>query len=284
MLLATSLNVLFDYTPDIPRAVARIKAAGFDALDFNGCDMMAPWAGTAGDRYLANLAAAAEAAELPFVQAHGPMFDYFGDRAAAGVADTHRCLNWCGRLGARWMVMHPASQPGGGDQAHRAAQIDLNVRFFRQFEADMARYGVGCAIENLADHFAAGRRFGSVPEDLLELLEALDNPRFGICWDTGHAHLQHLDQAAALTALGGSLKVLHIQDNSRLGDDHLLPYHGTVDWEQVFAGLRAAGFAGAFTYEVHNAVRRLPDELRDEALGLAVRIGRWCIGRLRAAA
>lgn len=280
MFCATSLNVLFDYTDDIPRAVSRLKRAGFEALDFNGCDMTKPWAGPDGDRHLETLAAAAEAAGLPFVQAHGPMFDYFGEQSAAGVAETHRCLAWCGRLGVPWMVMHPYPVPGGFDGEHRRRCLEVNRNFLHQFLPDMERYGVGMAIENLSDHFGAGRRFGSVPEDLLELHQALDHELFGLCWDTGHALLQQLPQAESIASLGARLKVLHIQDNSGKRDDHILPFCGTVDWDQVVTGLRGAGYAGHFTFEVHNAVRRLPDELRDDALRLTANIGHWFVGRL----
>jgi len=113
-----------------------------------------------------------------------------------------------------------------------------------------------------------------VPGELTKLCDALDHELFGLCWDTGHAMLQCLDQQAALSSLGSRLKVLHIQDNDGKSDAHILPFHGKVKWDDVVAGLQGAGYQGAWTYETHNAVRTLPDPLRDDALRLAVAIGR----------
>jgi len=274
MQLATSLNVLYDYTPDIEAAVARIAAAGFDALDFNGCDMMVPWRGPGGDEHLNKLKAAADRHGLPFVQAHGPMYDYFGEDAEAHLADTFRCMEWCSRLGLPWMVMHPYRLPGAHSNEHWQRCMEVNLDYFRQFIPAMERLGVGIAIENLSDFFSPGRSFGSVPGEIAKLCDALDHELFGLCWDTGHAFLQCLDQKEALSSLGSRLKVLHIQDNDGKSDAHLLPYHGKVKWDDVVAGLKGAGYQGAWTYETHNAVRTLPDPLRDDALRLAVTIGR----------
>ena len=102
-----------------------------------------------------------------------------------------------------------------------------------------------------------------------------DLPLVGLCWDTGHAHLQRVPQAWAIGQLGARLKVLHIQDNNAQNDDHILPLHGTIDWSTVLDGLRAAGYQGAWSLEVHNGIRRLPDHLRDDALALGVKVSRW---------
>jgi sugar phosphate isomerase/epimerase len=92
---------------------------------------------------------------------------------------------------------------------------------------------------------------------------------FGACWDTGHGHRQGLRQAHSIRMLGDWLKSLHIQDNNGLHDQHLLPYQGTIDWNEVVGALREVGYAGDFTYEAHNSVRTLPDGMRDSALQYA---------------
>ncbi len=282
MQLATSLNVLYDYTDDVARAVTRLAEAGFDALDYNGCDMLSLWPGEVADRHVETLRVTAAQHQLAWVQSHGPMYDYFGKDAERGLADTFRCLDHSGRLGVPWMVMHPTTVPGAGDAAHHQRHLDTNLAYFRQFIDTMERHHVGIAIENMADGFGGLRRYGSVPEELCELVDALAHPLFGICWDTGHAHLQKLPQTEAIGSLGSRLKVLHVQDNNAVHDLHLLPFLGTIDWNTVLAGLRLAGYQGAWTFEVHAAVRFHPDHLRDYALRLAVATGRELIGRCEA--
>ncbi len=68
------------------------------------------------------------------------------------------------------------------------------------------------------------RFFGAVPDELCELIDTLNHPLIGACWDTGHARMMHHDQKACLTAIGSRLKALHIQENDGRNDDHMLPF------------------------------------------------------------
>ena len=47
-----------------------------------------------------------------------------------------------------------------------------------------------------------------------------------------------------------------------------------VDWSAVAHGLRDAGYAGAFTFEVRNGLDGFPDPLLDDALRLAAKMAR----------
>jgi len=140
---------------------------------------------------------------------------------------------------------------------------------------------VGIAIENTADIFqmegGAGRSYCSVPAELIELVDSFDDNMVGICWDTGHANMQHLDQGKAIRAIGRRLKATHIQDNDGRSDQHLLPFCGNIDWTAIMNALKAIPYEGDLTYEIHNSVRPLPDALRDSALRLAADVGHYLI-------
>ena len=60
-------------------------------------------------------------------------------------------------------------------------------------------------------------------------------------------------------------------------DQHLLPFHGTIAWGPLMEALREIGYEGDFTFEAHNSIRILPDDLRDAALALALRIGEYLL-------
>lgn len=277
MLVATSLNVFDDRTDLIPRSLARLAAAGFGGLDFNGIDVLRTWL-TEGqaDAHLDSLATAAAAHGLKFVQSHGPMFKDLDDQSATGDLLIDAGLRWSARLGVPWMVMHPFTVPGATLAENHAA----NLAFYRPWLPLCEELGIGLALENMADRFSPFRRYCSVPEELADLADSLEHPLVGLCWDTGHAHLQRLDQRVAIGSLGARLKVVHLQDNNGGGDDHIMPYHGNIKWDDVLAGLRDARFAGALTFEVHNGVRRVPDDLRDAALALLAGIGRRFVAAL----
>lgn len=293
MRIATSLNICTNRFAEV-EVIPRLAAAGYDGLDFNFLDLLdrLDWfdEGTA-DRWLDQLAAAARAAGLVWVQAHGPMFNMFGDTPR-----DHRlralcvpCLRACGRLGVPWMVLHPDVFAGPFDAAHRRAILDGNLAFFRGLLPECEKHRVGLALENIFDDAArdagrnAGRWYGAVPDELCELLDAFQHPLVGACWDTGHARIMNLDQRAAIAALGRRLKVLHVQENDGLNDDHQLPFTNGprgVDWSAVTAGLRAARYEGAFTYEVHNAFRAVPAALWDHLLRYSVEVARQLVARI----
>lgn len=273
--IGTSLHVFREIEKDWPGYMGRIAAAGFTVLDFNGIDCIRPWLAQgegAGDRLAAECAAAAAGAGLRFSQSHGPMFSSYDDQCQNYEPLMQAGFDWSARVGAPWMVMHPFTLPGMAtwQENHRA-----NVEFYRAWLPTCERLGVGLALENMSDRFGDHRRYCSTPDELVHLVEALDHPLAGICWDTGHAHLQRLDQTWAIGQLGSLLKITHIADNNGLRDDHILPSHGTVDWEKVRAGLQAAGYGGAWSLECHNGIARVPEELRDLTMKVGVEISRW---------
>ena len=293
MRIATSLNVCTGRCCETA-IMPRLAAAGYEGLDFNFIDMVdrLDWLDEAkAGRWLDELDNAARAARLVWVQGHGPMFSMFADTPKDG---RHRTLcvpaiRACARLKVPWMVLHPDVFAGAFDTAHRKALRDRNAEFFRTLLPECEKRHVGLALENIFDEAGrhdgrnARRYYGSAPDELCELIDALNHPLVGACWDTGHARIMGLDQRAALAALGSRLKVVHIQENDGGNDDHMLPFHngpGGVDWSAVTDGLRAAGFQGAFTYEVHNAFRALPEALFDHALRYSVEVARYLTARI----
>ena len=285
--LATSLNVFCDGKIEPDEAIQRCVAAGFQALDFNYCDHQKALLGQSWrdeEAWAQRLRAIADGAGGLFVQMHGPMFNKFGAGADhdALLALCERCLQTATILGVPWVVLEPETSTGPFDAAQRRRHLEQNAAFVRRLLPLAERTGTGIALENLPDSGAHSRKarrwYGAVPEELLELVEALDHPLVGVCWDTGHAHLQALDQGRALRTIGAHLRALHVQDNDGHSDQHLLPFHGTIDWADVMAALAAVSYAGAFTYEVHRAIRVLPDALRDAGLRYAYAVGQFLLG------
>lgn len=102
-------------------------------------------------------------------------------------------------------------------------------------------------------------------------------PAAAPCWDTGHGHRQSVSQTAGIGTLGSRLKATHIQDNDGVSDQHILPYQGTINWNEVVRALKSIGYEGDFTYETHNSIRNLPDGIRDSGLKYAHDLGSYII-------
>ena len=100
----------------------------------------------------------------------------------------------------------------------------------------------------------------------------------GICWDTGHANVQGLDQVTALKQLSGHLGAVHIADNDGTADQHSVPFWGTrgeqnvCDWTGILSTLRTIGFNGPFNLEIPGATDKIPQQLRPHFLEYACKL------------
>jgi sugar phosphate isomerase/epimerase len=208
-------------------------------------------------------------------QMHGPMFNTCEDpsKLKEHMEEAERALRWAGTLGVRWVVLHPGSAPSSEDERDLEEVKRRNLDVFGKL-ADTAReIGLGIAIENTADRNDQGRRvFGATTYELLSLVRTLGPEVMGICWDTGHANVQKLNQYKAIKALGGYLVATHIDDNDSSSDQHLLPFEGNIDWKEVMRALHEVNYDGFFNLEVGGAMHRVPLSVRVEKARYALEL------------
>ena len=238
---------------------------------------------------------------MPGVQSHAPIFNFLSrevEQMDEKMEMTRRAVAASGLLGIPWVVIHP-----GTDYENNRCSVNLvkNREFFRPLLELAAQYQTGIAIENLFDtyhhpvgvsgssetqnrradhHLICQRRFGSYPEELLELADWLaeEYPNVGICWDFGHANEAGLDQVNALEMLGKRVKAIHVNDNTAVFDDHLTPFCGSVKWEEIMPCLQQIGYEGAFVYENTKFLARLPKELMEAALRYSLEVAIYLTG------
>ncbi len=295
MKIATSTNIRPDNVTE-PQLFAALARAGFDGIDlpfykfvddvdwsddaaaFAWADQRNQWAKDAG---------------LEWVQAHGPFFEMFNTDSDAQQSrqGCHHALKVCGRLGIPWMVLHPDVCPGDGGPEHRAHMFKTNTDFFRSLIETCEKYNVGVAIENIFDYYAQNKNsphyIAAAPDEQCALIDQINHPLIGACWDTGHAHINNQNQYQGITTLGHRLKAIHIQE-TKSGpdrDDHVLPFSITspaVDWNAVCSALKEIQFRGPFAFEVHQAIRRIPMELLDDLLTYNHKVGRYLINQITA--
>lgn len=237
---------------------------------------------------------------IPAVQSHTPIFNAFsGDIAhlEEKLEIMRRAIAASGIIGIPWVVVHPNT-----DYLNNRPSVNLakNKEFFKPLLELAARYETGIAIENLFDtyhhplgvsgsseksdrrtdhHLIPQRRFGSNPEELLELVDGLSGefPNVGICWDFGHANEAGLNQVECIKLLGKRIKALHVNDNTAVFDDHLTPFCGSVPWKEIMPQLNAIGYEGCFTYENTKFISRLPECLVDAALIYSLEVAEYLV-------
>jgi len=112
-------------------------------------------------------------------------------------------------------------------------------------------------------------------EHLDAVFEGFPSPNVGFCYDTGHENLnQHKD---CLAAYGHRLFTLHINDNFSDGfDAHVLPFDGTIEWDEIMARLNQCKKVDFFTLEIykldsgtHEKSCIYKDRTAEEFLGMA---------------
>ena len=96
--------------------------------------------------------------------------------------------------------------------------------------------GVEITVENIPNEV-------STLERIEEFKAVSQIPDLGICYDTGHGHLQEASPAFE------HIRTTHLHDNNGEKDEHLWPFEGTLDWTGLIEKLVLANYKGPFMFE-----------------------------------
>ena len=219
--------------------------------------------------WVEGIAKKAQALNVKFTQAHADVFNFYtGD---AGRYEMYlRCLEGAAMLGVPWITFHPSGHPDFSPETE-AQNIKDNIEYYKPLVETAEKFKVGIALENMSSRLCKA-------EHLNRMVDALDSPFVGICWDTGHAHIAKQPQAESIRLMGNRLHALHIQDNDGISDHHMPPHFGTIEWDPLMAALREISYPGDFTFEAHMIVRRVPEGCKADALRLLKQIGEELVG------
>ena len=173
----------------------------------------------------------------------------------------HRAIEVATALGVKYAVMHPNASTIPLKRFDRAAQYDQVMRHLAPFAEHAAQTGLNVVVENMRVFPGAmlSHRYCQTPDELCDIADALG---VGVCWDFGHANISGIKQSEGLSYVGRRLKVLHVNDNNGIDDEHIPPFTGNVDWRDAMHGLSEIGFDGLLNYEI--STDRLPASVRRE--------------------
>lgn len=76
----------------------------------------------------------------------------------------------------------------------------------------------------------------------------INNSNVGICYDAGHCHC-HFDDKFNWDMFKNRIFAVHLHDNDKSDDLHLLPFDGTIDWSELLNKLKSANYKGPITLE-----------------------------------
>ena len=256
MKLATTTGDLKKIYPDRAEHIRALNRAGFRHIDLNlypeytadSVFMRDDWM-TEVDR----LHRTADELQMDFVQAHAPdcnPLDFEKDWEFQ-VAVTARSLEVCAALGIQNEVFHTGWKAGLSKEEY----FEQNMIFVNRLMPTVEKTGVRLLIENSTKANMRECYYFFTGQDMNDFLAYAGHPLMGACWDTGHANVEG-HQYEDIVTLGENLRALHFNDNSGKGDEHIMPYLGTMSVDEVMCGLRDIGYKGVFTFECDSSLRR----------------------------
>jgi sugar phosphate isomerase/epimerase len=139
----------------------------------------------------------------------------------AGVELVKNRIEMTARLGSDVIVMHPSNTQHliGSEDKHKESLF----RSLDELQPFAKQHGVRIALENVmtsANIINAG-------------LDNYDQDYVGICYDSGHGNFLSDSGLDWIESRKDRLIALHLHDNDGSGDQHKLPFTGTVDWKRL---------------------------------------------------
>jgi sugar phosphate isomerase/epimerase len=165
----------------------------------------------------------------------------------AGIELVQNRVEMTARLGGEVIIMHiPTTAPA----EQRPAFMDQIRRSLDDIQPFVKAQGIRMALENM------------IREDfeMLDVLIPEYDPAFlGFCYDSGHANMGGKG-IQGLEGLKERLIAVHLHDNDGLGDQHKIPFTGTVDWQRLMDVIRSSAYQNCINLEVLIRDTGLSDE------------------------
>ena len=183
-----------------------------------------------------------------------PLSSPFESIRRAAVEELKRCLEAFGKIGAKWMNLHPGRKPPLHDWRFT---VNQNLQSLHDLAPAAKDWGVGLMVENIPGEF-------NCAAELAELLDPI--PDLGLHLDLGHSNLMVVQNTAdgILSKHGQRLRHVHLHDNKGGAADLHLPLGtGTINIRHYVRRLRETGYDGTITLEVFSEDRHYVAYSRD---------------------
>ena len=253
MKLATTTGDFALYTNNYEKCVEYVCEAGFKYID------LSLYTASPADELLIRhdwktcadkLKRCADKYNASFVQAHSPGGNPLNDDGTL-LETTIRSIEVCGELGIKNTVFHSGVIPDIGKEEY----FEKNKLFFEKLFPALEKNNVNLLCENSTKANMGKKFFPNNGTDLKEFVKYLNHPLIHACWDTGHANIEG-SQYDEIMTLGDDLYAVHINDNRGERDEHLIPFFGTLNMDEIMNALLDSQFKGYFTFESSSSLRK----------------------------
>jgi len=260
--------------------------AGFTALDFSvESEARLGMPDKDFNEYFSGLGKMAFDLGMEVGQTHAPFYTFNTQMADydAKIEFTKKAIKATALLGSKYTVIHAIKPPLRQFNEYMKETKEINEKFYKALIPTLKEYDVYCAIENL---FAGDKNGDIVPsscstaEELAEYIDICDE-RFVCCLDIGHVNVvtqnkgyEHVNYRHMCRMLGDKIKVLHVHDNNGKRDQHLIPYAGSIDWDEVVKSLKSIGYSGNLSLETFYFMQQIKSECLETGMGMMYMAGK----------
>jgi len=169
------------------------------------------------------------------------------------IAQVKKSIDVCRRLGGEVVVVHPGHCP-----IREVEELLKGARDrYREFVEECWKHARGQGITFTVENIDRADFPYSTVDEIKQLAEEFDG--LGITFDIGHAYLARRREGAkapekeivkAIKKAGDHLAHVHIHDNEGLGDDHLPPGDGDIDFRPIVDVLKSMRYDGQLIVEL----------------------------------
>ena len=275
-------------------AIIKLAEAGFDCIDF-GCfhysihsaDSIFNQSDDKFKAYFTHLGEVAANAGIEVGQLHSPMPSYTGkaDEDEFLFKIQEKSIKAASYMNSKYIIIHPCI-PGQYRYNHfRKECKEINMEFYRRLLPTLVKYNVKLAVENMFNYDPVRKcicpTVCTTADEMADYIDTLNDEHFVACLDVGHAHLTGDTPENMARILGNRLETLHIHDNNGLSDEHKIPYHGNINWNNFVKVLPEIGYKGSFSFEADSFFTMYGGMLPEECAGFLCKLGNEMVNNRR---
>lgn len=267
-------------------AIMKFAEAGFDCLDFGFFDY--PIRGenelfTGNEQkfkeYFTHLGEVAANSGIEIGQVHSPMPSYTGKPEEDEYLLTiqEKSIKAAAYMKSKYIIIHPCIPAEYKYTHYRKETKVINMDFYRRLLPTLYEFDVKLAIENMFNYDSERKcicpTVCSTADEMADYIDTLNDDHFVACLDTGHAHLTGDTPANMARILGDKLETLHVHDNKGLSDQHVIPYHGNINWDEFCSVLKEIGYKGSFSFEADGFFNMYGGKMPEACAGFLCKLG-----------
>ena len=254
MKIATTTGDFGFYCKTDEERIRELHRAGFRYIDLSMYSFKpdSPYMGENWKDAVKEIKDLADSLGMQFVQAHSQGGNPLSDDPAHTdflLRATLRSIEICEMLGIKNTVVHN----GCADGITKEEWFVRNKEFYEKLIPTIEGCGVNVLCENSTAANMKEKYFINTGKDMREFIEFVGHPMIHACWDTGHANCEG-SQYDEIMALGDELYAIHYNDNHGMKDDHIAPFLGRLNHDEVISALIDVGFKGYFTLECDSSL------------------------------